>query len=488
MKTNYKLIALAFLVLAGTSSCKKSFFDLEPYDALPANSPVQTDAELNVLVNGMYASLRSVNLYGRTLPVKGDLAADNVYLRTGNSGRYTSFRDYNQTVANSEAAGVWNSAYVAIKNANQVINAAIGSSESVDELKGEAYAVRALMYFELVRNFAQPYTVAPDGLGVPIVTSYDQNALPARNPTKEVYAQIISDLMKAYSMIKLNQGESMTLKATQSSRMMTSEYISKYAAMGLLAKVYLTMGDWQKARDAALDVVNNSGFTLVEPGDYVGYWADPGARTDRVETLFEVSSDAASNLGTNQLSAFYQQPPIGYGDLWITNDLVNQYSTTDVRRNVILTGSSSGNTIYINNKYSNTDNPADKDDIKVLRFADVVLILAESYARLNDEGNARTYLNMVAKKRDPAFAGYTSTGATLIADIINERRKELAFEGDRYWDLMRLNLPITGHIKNQNPYQPFPIAVNDYRRIFPIPQAETDVNPNIRGQQNPGYL
>jgi starch-binding outer membrane protein, SusD/RagB family len=487
MKTNLKILILSIATLAGASSCKKSFFDLQPYDALPVNKAITNDADLSVAVNGMYASLRNVDLYGRTLPVKGDLAADNVYLRTGNSGRYLTFRDFNQTAANTEANNVWAAAYAAIKNANQVINAGLTSTPTVDELKGEAYAVRALMHFELVRNFAHPYTVAQNDPGVPIVTAYDQNALPARNTVKEVYTQIINDLNKAYSMITLNQGQSVDITATKTSREMTSEYISKYAAKALLAKVYLTMGDWQNARDAALDVVNNSGFSLVSAGNYVGYWADPSARNDKVETLFEVSSDAASNLSSDQLSAFYEQPPIGYGDLWVTNDLYSQYSATDVRRSVILTGNASGQTVYINNKYSNTSNPADKDDIKIIRFADVVLILAEAYAHLNNEPSALNYLNMVAKRRDPSFAGYSSSGAQLLVDIINERRKELAFEGDRYWDLMRLNLPITNHLKNQNPYTPFPIAVTDYHRIFPIPQAEIDVNPNIRGQQNPGY-
>lgn len=485
MKTNIKIFIISIVLFAGASSCKKSFFNVQQYDATPVGKAITNDADLNVAVNGMYASLRNVDLFGRTLPVKGDLAADNVYLRTGNSGRYLVFRDFNETAANAEANNVWNAAYAAIKNANQIINANLTSSPVVDELKGEAYAVRALMYFVLVRNFAHPYTVAPNDPGVPIVTKFEQNALPARNSVKEVYTQIISDLNKAYTMITLNQGQSIEITSTKITREMTSEYISKYATKGLLAKVYLTMGDWQSAKDAALDVVNNSGFILVSAGNYVGYWADPSARDDKVETLFEVSSDAASNLSSDQLSAFYQQPPIGYGDLWVTNDLYNQYSATDVRRNVILTGTSAGQTIYINNKYSNTANPADKDDIKVLRYADVVLILAEAYAHLGNEPLALTYLNMVAMARDPSFAGYSSSGAQLLSDIINERRKELAFEGDRYWDLMRLNLPITTHLKNQVPYAPFPIAVNDIHRIFPIPQAEIDVNPNIT--QNPGY-
>ena len=489
MKRSYNQIILLFLLFFGSSSCKKSFYDLKPYDALDPQAAANNDAELNVLVNGMYAGMRNVDLYGRTLPVKGDLSADNVYLRTGNSGRYTTLRDFNQTVANSEANNIWVAAYDVIKRANHVLSSNLISSPTIDELKGEAYAVRALMHFELVRNFAHPYTVAPNDPGVPIVTTINQNTLPGRNTVKEVYTQIISDLNKAYDMISLNQGDLLDITATSTVRLTTSEFISKYAAKGLLAKVYLTMGDWADARDAALDVINNSGFSIVSANNYLAYWADPGARSDRVETLFEISSDGTTNLGTNSLSAFYQLPPVGYGDIWATDELYNQYSETDVRKALILPDNTAqdGVTVYIVNKYSNTANPSDKDDTKVLRLSDVIFILAESYANLGDDASARNWMNQLLQERDAAFPGYASSGNQLKADILMERRKELAFEGDRYWDLMRLNLPITNHIKNQNPYVPFPISVDNPHRILPIPQSEIDVNPNIRNQQNPGY-
>ena len=122
-----------------------------------------------------------------------------------------------------------------------------------------------------------------------------------------------------------------------------------------------------------------------------------------------------------------------------------------------------------------------------MRYTDVLLILAEAYARLGNESSARQWLNEVATNRIEGFAGYTSSGTQLLADIINERRKEFAFEGYRYWDLMRLNLPITNHTKSQNPLVITPIETDNSRRIFPIPQHELDVNENIRNQQNPGY-
>ena len=497
MKLTHKYIFLITIgVLPFLFSCKKDFLDLKPSGALPANGSIRTDADLNTIANGMYAGLRSVvhnvnsvpttyTLYGRTLPIKGDLAADNVYLKTNNSGRYLSFRDYNQTAANAEAAEVWIAAYDVNKRANTVINSDIASTEVVDQLKGEALAIRALMHFELVRNFARPYTVDANGLGVPIVTEYSQSAKPARNSTAEVYAQIVSDLNEAYSLMTLNQGEDLVITSTNTSRNTSSAYFSKYAAKALLARVYQHMGDWANARDAALDVINNSGFSLVPAADYVSYWANPASTSNRVETIFEVSSDAASNLSSNSLSNFYSLE--GYGDAWVTDELYNLYSDNDVRKDVIIVSPSGGRDVYLVNKYPNTSNPADKDDTKVLRYADVLLILAEAYANLGDDASARQWLNEVVKNRVAGFAGYTSSGAQLKADIITERRKEFAFEGYRYWDLMRLNLPITNHTKSQNPLVVTTIAVDDTRRIFPIPQAELDVNENIRGQQNPCY-
>jgi hypothetical protein len=487
MRFKNRFLIIFLVLLQGVVSCKKKFLDLPPYNAVPVDQAYTTEADLSTAVNGLYSTLRNAATFGRALPLKGDLMADNVYLKFGNSGRYLTYRDYNQTVANGEANDAWNALYVSIKNANQIINAEITSSKIVDQIKGEAYAVRGLVYFELLRNFAKPYTVDPNGLGVPIVTTFDQNLLPPRNTTKEVYNQIISDLNKAYTLMTYNVGQSFTITATNSTKVLNSSYFTKYAAKALLARVYQTMGDWAAAKDAALDVITNGGFNLVSNASYVAYWANPAPSTNKVETMFEVSLDNSGNLATNALAAFYQL--VGYGDAWVTTETYNQYTATDVRRQVILvnTSVSTGNTVYINNKYSNTSNAADKDDVKILRYADVILILAEAYANLNDEPNALTRLNSVATNRDPGFAGYSSSGQQLKNDIVSERRKEFAFEGYRFYDLLRLNLPIPNHTKSQFPTVLFAIATTDYHRIFPIPQAEMDVNPNIRSQQNAGY-
>jgi hypothetical protein len=118
----------------------------------------------------------------------------------------------------------------------------------------------------------------------------------------------------------------------------------------------------------------------------------------------------------------------------------------------------------------------------------VYFIAAEAAYQTGNETLAKTYLNAVATRRDPNFTGYTSTGPALLNDILLERRKELAFEGQRYWDLARYNRDVMRvNLANNYPGVPLVIATTNFRRVLPIPQQELDANPNIRGQQNPGY-
>ena len=481
MKSFKIYFAISALMVSAFSSCKKDFLDLKPYNALPLESALTTEADLYTAMNGVYASMRSANLYGRTLPIKGDLMADNTFIKPSNSGRYLDFNQYNFNSANANANGVWTSAYVVIKNANLVINSTVAANANVNQFKGEAYTARALMYFELARNFATPYTVNPDALGVPIVVKYNRDSLPPRNSLKEVYKLIVDDLNQAFTLMTFGLGSSLSIPNTSITRANNSSYFTKYAAKALLAKVYMTMGDWDNAKAAALDVVNNSGVTVVSNANFAAYWKSPTPRTDKVETIFEVSSDITNNNGTNSLYNFYD--PNGYGDAVSTTNLYNTYTATDVRKALIVP---SGGYLVVQ-KYPNISNAADKDDTKILRISDVILILAETYARTSDEPNALIKLNQIAKARDASFAGFSSSGSQLIMDIVNERRKELAFEGDRFFDLLRLNLPIA-KVRGENPTVLINVPVTDYRRIFPIPQAETDANPNIRSQQNPGYL
>ena len=456
--------------LLGLSSCKKDFLDLSPYDQVPQDVAIVDEAGMVAAVNGLYSQLRNASLYGRSLPLIGDLMADNVFISTTNSNRYLPEFNYTYISTNAFITGTWGEAYKAILRANNIINADVTSTNSA-QLKGEALTMRALMYFNLVNYFAKAYTVDPNADGVPLILTYDPMLKPERASVSEVYAQIEADLAAAFAQM------------TNTTK--NSSYVTKYVARALQARVALFKGDWESAKTFGLDVVNNGGYSLTPSTNFVNYWKNAAPVTTKVETIFEIASDAVNNNTTNALSYFYDQA--GYGDAIGADDLYNKYAATDVRRDLFITGTRANLTVRIVNKYPNTNTASDKDDTKVIRYAEILLTLAEAYYRTNDEVNARLYLNMVAQKRDPAFTGYTSTGAALLSDILLERRKELAFEGMRYLDLQRLNADVVRVNINNNYVGATPVLIeaNNFRRIYPITQAERDANPNAA--QNEGY-
>ena len=218
-----KMAGIGVLMIGlAISSCKKDFLDLRPYDSIGSDVAISNVSDMKAALSGAYANLGSVNLYGRTIPLFGDLLADNVYISTINSNRYLDFFQVNYTVTNSNAQGVWQSAYSTILRANNVINSPLKGTEDIEQVRGEALSIRALMYFELARHFAQPYTVNPNGLGVPIIVEYNPSLKPPRNTLKEVYAQIETDLNKAIGLLTIDK---------------SSGFFTKYAAKALMARI-----------------------------------------------------------------------------------------------------------------------------------------------------------------------------------------------------------------------------------------------------------
>lgn len=474
MKVQNKIfhIVSCLLVLSVFSmSCRKEFLDLEPYSDISADIAITNEADMGAALNGSYATLRSNNLFGRTIPLFGDLIADNVYISAINSNRYLDFFQVNYTVNNGNASAIWRAAYTTILRANNVINSELANTGKVEEYRAEARAIRALMYFELVKHFAKPYQVDPSGLGVPIVLTYDPKLKPARNTIAEVYAQIEDDLTKAITNLPDDN---------------SSGFFTSYAAKALLARMYLYKHEWAKALATSQDIIDNSGYILVPAQGVVSFWSRNTPRTDKVEVLFEVVFDAVQNAGIDALDYFYDQQ--GYGDALAADAFYVLFTETDVRRQLFLTSSPIRGDVKVVNKYPNSSS-ADPDEFKVLRLSEVYLTAAEAAFQSGDETLALDYLNELVSKRDPAFAGYNSSGQALLNDILLERRKELAFEGQRYWDLARYNLAVNrvNMSANYPGNVPLTIAADNFRRILPIPQSELDANPNIRNQQNPGY-
>mgnify|MGYP000465494025 FL=1 len=458
---NMIVTTVLFLSLA---SCEKSFLELKPPTSLTPEFALATEADLQVALRGAYAGLKSTALYGRSLMVLGDMMADNTYQSALNTNRYTNFNLYNYLVTDGDVAGLWNASYSVILRANNIINSPIADNANIQQIKGEAYAIRALAYFNLVRYFASPYTVDPSKLGVPVITTYQADLKPERAKIADVYVLINKDLDKAYTLMT---------KFTNSSQ------FSKYSAKALQAKVYLAMGDKTNAKTAALDVITNSGFTAISSAAHTGYWAGVAPRTDKVETLLEISFDAVANNAFDALSYIYLQSG-NYGDMLCSSELYDLFETADIRKSLYATGTRGGLASVFVNKYSSFT--GDHSDTKVIRMSEMYLIAAEASYPSNT-ADALKYVNEVTSRR--GATAIASSGSALLEDIITERRKELAFEGERYLDMQRLQRNIA-RSKNY-PAAALSIDFTNYRRIMPIPQGELDANPSIKSQQNPGW-
>ena len=458
---NMIVTTVLFLSLA---SCEKSFLELKPPTSLTPEFALATEADLQVALRGAYSGLKSTALYGRSLMVLGDMMADNTYQSALNTNRYTNFNLYNYLVTDGDVAGLWNASYTVILRANNIINSPIADNANVQQIKGEAYAIRALAYYNLVRYFASPYTLDPSKLGVPIVTTYQADLKPERAKIADVYTLINKDLTQAYTLMT---------KFTNSSQ------FSKYSAKALQAKVYLAMGDKTNAKTAALDVITNSGFTAVSSAAHTGYWAGVAPRTDKVETLLEISFDAVANNAFDALSYIYLQSG-NYGDMLCSSELYDLFETADIRKSLYATGTRGGLASVFVNKYGSFT--GDHSDTKVIRMSEMYLIAAEASYPSNT-ADALKYVNEVTSRR--GATAIASSGSALLEDIITERRKELAFEGERYLDMQRLQRNIA-RSKNY-PASALSIDFTNYRRIMPIPQGELDANPSIKSQQNPGW-
>lgn len=469
MKFNIK--ALLILVVLGFASCNEDFLELEPQQSLSISSAITDLNSLSAAVVGVYNLLGAdENTYRWDLTLIPDLRADNVYVSSKNAGRFLGFDEFNNTDQSGRANGQWIEGYQIIVNASNVINRApeaeILSTEQ-DEANhrvGEAHALRALAYWNLVRHFARPYS-ADNGasLGVPISNEGTTGEFvnPPRSTVAEVYDQIISDFNTALGLMSLEE----------------EGRFSREAVQAFLAKVYLYQENWAQAESFASDVINSGRYSLyADSTAWVSSW---GANLGS-EDIFTYINTPVDNGGVNSVGGIYDQD--GYGDILATQDLYDLYAETDARRAVMRIGDRADgerDAVIAEGKYPNGE--TGQDYYKILRLADVYLIRAEARAEQGNEAGAREDLDAVASRVDPNYTPSAASGQDLIDAIILERRKELAFEGDRLFDLTRRQLTWTKF----RTFEQFEVNWDNNQVYNPIPLDEIQVNPNL--VQNPGY-
>jgi starch-binding outer membrane protein, SusD/RagB family len=472
----YKL-SIALLFLIGFTACRKELLSPVPQTVISDAVAFQTPERAQQTVNGMYAAVKTGQFYGGRYLVYQDVRGEEFENRTQNG--VTAFQTYNYTATSNlnEVNNLWNAAYAAINRINVVI-AGVQTAPLTDSLKaqyqGEARFLRALVYHSLVTLYARPYWDANgDKPGVIIYTEPQTgsgNSTKPRSKVSEVYNLIISDL---------NYAEQ-NLPATYSDATMRVTHAHKNAAIALKTRVYLSMRKYAEVITEANKIVSATApfkATTGVPHELAANIATVfGASGATTENIFSFPFTSLDLPGTqNSLNQYYSPSPGGNGD-YSLNTATGiaadaSWTTTDARRAFNQTA---GGQTWLRKWTANTDN------VPVIRYAEVLLNLAEALARTNGlDARAIALLNAVRKRSDPSVTLVPTSAQELIDMILRERRIELLGEGFRSIDLLRLGQPLPA-----KPGVNTTVTTTDPQYIWPIPNGELLIN---KVEQNPGY-
>jgi hypothetical protein len=458
MKPSMKLVSVlgAAAALLTVSGCDK-VLNTEPYDRVSASGEIVDASTARAALNGAYATLQSTGMYGQYL-----LSASAL---TSHESEWTGTFQYLGDMAtniitadNTAVTTMWNAHYVQIDRDNTILQrvpAATGiPAATSNEIVGQAYFLRALSYSNLVKYWG------PVPMPLVSVTSPNDARDYTRAAVADVYTQILSDLDKAAQFVK----------STSNTRMATVK-----AVQALRARVFLYRASIPGATTAAADYQSALGAANATLGSddalhasYASLFTADG--TDTPDDIFRVAFTAseASSLGNYYLQA-------GRFEAGATTEQFNSYEAGDIRRNLSMSLRSNST-----NKYQNIKFPTrlGTEDPHVIRKAEVMLIKAEAMARLNDLPGAVAEYNKVRGRATlpPHVLGVNvTTQADVLAAIDRERRSELAFEGDRFPNLVREGQAVS-FLGIQN---------RTFQTLFPIPIAEIATSPKLT--QNPGY-
>ena len=475
MKKVYNILGI-ILSIALLWSCSSDFIDKDPKTSISNEKALSTYDKLVLATNGLYAPLLDRSLYGESSILAPDVMADNVVLSSVKaSGRY--IQEFNLTMGSNDGPsdGVYSMGYYIICAACNVINAIEankfdrqGATDAqVNQLLGEALFIRAMVHFDLCRWFAYPYhftdtKLAPgaDGAGghpgIPVVLTTEIGK-PARSTVHKVYEQVISDLKRAADL--------MTEKKV-------CFWASSEVAKALLARVYLYQGNNQDAATMATEVIGSHRYELTPAADFVKYWALEGQK----ETIFELQSNKTDDYfygGNNNPGGVY----LYYGDLVAANELATSYEEGDVRAKLVVLNKDGEYTV---NKYPGREGTGNVEinNPHILRLAEMYLIRAEANQKNNSQIGDTPLNDVNAVRAKRGLPGLRVVDGSTIA---SERRKELAFEGHRWFDLSRNGQDNVRPGCKATPLVTWP----DKRFVLPIPLYEMKNNGNM--VQNIGY-
>jgi tetratricopeptide (TPR) repeat protein len=432
--------------------------DLKPQQNLDESMALANDANVKKALAGAYDALSGFDIslaipssgtvWGGDLMMFSELLAANAEITwVGTFPEPREIFGKNILTTNRSVRDNWTSSYNTINIANNVLSAIDKVfDEDQDRVEGEALFIRGVVYFEIVRFYAKDYNNGNPAAnpGVPIVLEPTRSITAESNVSRatvaQVYQQVIDDLTSAEALLPAGNGF----------------YANKVAAAAMLSRLYLQQGDFARARDAANRAIEYDEFALTET------FAEAfNNEENSSEDIFALQVSAQD--GNNNMQTYWSIPAFGArdGDVEINAKHLNLYEADDDRLEMFYTGNGAVRTGKW--REQNTVMP-------IIRLAEMYITRAETNFRLGTTVGD-TPLNDVNLLRNRA--GLDDLIVLTIADILHERKVELAHEGFAIHDVKRLQLTVDG----------LPSTANDF--IFPIPQREINANRSL--VQNDGY-
>jgi tetratricopeptide (TPR) repeat protein len=476
-----KKYTLSFCLLLLSLAACRDFLNREPVDQVSNDEALRNIEGLRTALIGAYEGLSAPDYYRRFMLAYPEFAGGNLRINTRASANITVvtfnniYQFTNTAQDNNIMTRAYGSIYQAINRSNNIIqalpNITSGTAAERQSILGEALCIRALAHFDALRLYAQAYRFSPDAshIGIAVLRRTPGTLeYPRRSSVREGYALVIEDLQQAIALLPIQAPRGGNAKA----------WWTRYAAQALLARVYLYMGQWQEAFEAADEVLRQGGYQLVGHSSFLEQWGKPG--NNNPEIIFELDLSAVPNIAngtTPQLYGTGNEQPIGVA----STDIINLYNTADIRgRDFLMPTNGSGDVLSA--KFPNT--LGNTVNLPLLRLAELYLIRAEAAAELGNETQALSDLNTLRQRANPAAALLNQSGEALKAEIQLERRRELAFEGHLLFDLTRRGQSLFRNDCNSTITR---CNINYPSTLFvlPIPQAQLDANPAT--QQNEGY-
>ena len=470
---NYRNVIIKTVMAVGigiaATSCE-GFLDITPDGQVKRDEMLATNEGVEDALYGVYAKLRNTTLYGQEMYFSSlEIMSQTLYCY-GNTGVTALGQyDYNNTSVKNVFAMVWNDMYNNISNVNSVLNAPLvdgATAYPANIYKGEALALRAMMHFDLMRLFAEQITVNPNAKGIPYATEFSLKT-PDFETLAENYNHVLADLQEAERLLA-DEGEYENTTSFMSDRMI---HLNLHAVRALMARVYLTKGDKDKALEYAEKVIAQSGRQLKTKTEVIN---DVAGVLSKKECLFGVYF---SGFYT-QVSAKLQQT-ISYSSLDLRGDFMEMYekgvSGLDFRTTAYFTSVDMGGTAkYRLSKFTDiydlqnnaSARPADLiQGINMIRLPEMYYIAAECLLD-RDYQKALDYFNAVVTNRGlDALSG--AGEETLTQEVINtERYKEMIGEGQTFFNMKRQNLSIPSY-DNSVTYRP-----EDGIYVVPTPDSE----------------